>query len=46
MVFLEGEDEIRVKMSPEFLRAIRDAAEAIISKTDLPEADRKLPGYL
>ncbi len=46
MVFLEGEDEIRVKMSPEFLKAIRDAAEAIISKTDLPEADRKLPGYL
>jgi len=46
MVFLEGEDEFRVKVSPEFLRVIRDAAEAIISKTELPEADRKIPGYL
>jgi len=35
-----------VKVSPEFLRVIRDAAEAIISKTELPEADRKIPGYL
>jgi len=46
IVFLKGEDEFTVKINPEFLKAIRDAAEAIISRTDLPEAYRKIPGYL
>ena len=48
IVFMEGDEEFTIKVNLDFLRAIKDMAENVISKEEgyKINTDCKIPGYL
>ncbi len=48
IVFLKDGEEFAIKVDLDFLKALRDVAEKLISKEEgyKTDTDRKIPGYL